>query len=179
MWYKIKKIHVGTQQVRPMTYTYTLTWVPDWDVNKYISIAKSWYKVSKVIFKYSNTILSNWRADNRVRISGSNNTTNRYWIWFSYGVIQVSWRINWQDDSYFFETNKNTWTTNTEFTITRDNWTIVCSWANTLNQTSTMGSSEKNIVATIMNSNTINAYCSRDNGTVVSDVIVTVTYEPN
>ena len=158
--------------------TFTLSDVPTGDVNKYISIAKNWYKVSEVKFKYTNTILSNWYADNRVRISWAASTTNRYWIWFSYGVIQVSWRINWQDDSYFFETAKNTWTTNTEFTITRDNWTIVCSWANTLNYTSTMSSSEKNVVATIMNSNTINAYCSRNNWTIVSDVTVTVTYEP-
>jgi hypothetical protein len=179
MWYKVNKRLVWTQQIRPVvTRTFTITEVPDWDVNKYISIAKSWYKVSKVKFQYTNTT-SNQIDDNRVRISWSNNTTNRYWIWFSWSVIQVSWRINWQTDSYFFETAKNAWTTNTEFTITRDNWTLVCSWANTINQTYSMSSSEKNIVATIMNSNTINAYCSRNNWTIVSDVTVTVTYEPN
>ena len=183
MWYKIKRILVGTQQVRPgVTETYTLSDVPTGDVNKYISIAKSWYKVTKVKFEYTNTIPQN-PANNWVRISWNSNTTDRYWIWFTFTssnpYIVINWHINNQSDTVFLNTSRNNWTNNVVFTIEREQKTLVCSWANTINQTYTMTGAEKNIVATIMNSATINVYSSRDNWWTVSDITITVTYEQN
>jgi len=160
---------------------YVLSNIPDWDVNTYISIAISWYKVNKIKFEYTNTIPQD-PANNFVRISWSNNTTDRYWIWFTFTSanprLLINWHINNQEDTNFLETTRNNWTNNVVFTIEREQKTLVCSWANTINQIYSMTDAEKNIVATIMDSATINAYASRDLGWTVSDINITVTYEP-
>lgn len=189
MWYKLKRIliypdGVTEKQVYPwtITETYTLTWVPDWDVNKYISIAKSWHRVNKVIFKYSNTT-SVTNSNNWVRISWNSNTVNRYWIWYTYTSwvwqVLVNWNINSQSLTNFYTASKWSWTSNVIFTIERWKTTLVSTWATTINTSWTQTTAEQNIVETVMNSATINAYASRNNWWTVSDITITVIYEPN
>lgn len=162
--------------------TYTLTWVPTGDINTYISIAKSWYKVSSVKFTYTTTV---WTSENSwVRISWNNSNVDRYWIWVttnnpSTNVIKIDWRLNSWSDNLFKTYSRNTWTNNVEFTIKRWTSTLIVSGANTVNETWTQTTTEQNIVGTIMNSSTMNCYASRDAWWTVSDITITVTYEKN
>ena len=169
----LKNAYIGEPRTE-----YTLTDVPTWDVNKYISIAKSWHTVEKVEFSYTSTLQSN--DNDWVRISWTNNTANRYWIWFTHAnsipQIQVNWNINSASPTMFQTFSIQNWTHNIKFTI--ESWTtkLEVTWANTISQTWTQTTAEKNIVDTVLNSSTINAYASRANGATLSDIVIKVWY---
>lgn len=170
---ELKNAYIG------MVKEFTLSAVPDWDVNTYINIAQSWFKVTKVTMKYTCNVGSH--VNTWARISWNNNTTDRYWLWFTHtwstNLIQITWHINNASDTIFYTTSRNTGTNYVEFIMERGTTTIKCSWANTLNYSYTQTTAEKNIVETIMNSATINCYASRQVATL-SDVEITVGYEP-
>lgn len=172
--HSLKNAYIGEPRTE-----YTLTDVPTWDVNKYISIAKSWHTVEKVEFSYTSTLQST-NDNDWVRISWTNNTANRYWIWFTHvnntPQIQVNWNINSASPTMFQTFSPQNWTHNVKFTI--ESWTtkLEVTWANTISQTWTQTTAEKNIVDTVLNSSTINAYASRDNGATLSDIVIKVWY---
>ena len=165
--------------------TYTITNVPNDNSNKYVNIAKSWYTVQSVTIWLTST--DSWNTNNNTyfRISWSNNTTNRYWWCTIYNgtdysitdLFRIVWRLNWATDTTFVDNVSINSSSNTvKLEIFRDSCKYTINWSTT---THTYETSEQNVVQTIMNSSTINAYVSRQNWCTISDVTITVTYTPN
>lgn len=166
--------------------TYTITDLPNTNTNKYISIAKSWYVVNSVVFEFTSVWTTNSNNDCYFRISSTNSSVNRYWWWVMYkqswntlNVFRVLWRLNNASDTMFRENTSlisGSWTNTVRLAFDRNSWSYTINWTTT---TWTHGTSEKNIVETIMNSSTINAYASRQWWATIDNLTITITYELN
>jgi len=164
--------------------TFTISNVPNNNSNVYVNIAKSWKTVKEVTFEL--TANNNWgtsssERDCYFRISWSNNTTNRYgWAAQFYNGVNVNTfkvlgRINNNADTEFktWPSLQTNWINTLKLVIGRDWGTKIVNWAS---ESWTYTTAEKNIVDTIMNSSTINAYASREWWVTISTVNITVTY---
>lgn len=163
--------------------TFVITNVPNDNSNVYTSIAQSWKTIESVKFELTTSWTSNYPNDVYFRISWTNNTTNRYGggVLYRDGAYTdinnavIRGRINGNTDGIFWPTiSVNAFQTNTiSLKIGRESWIYIVNWTTqTWNYTTT----EKNIVETILNSWTTNAYASRQGGASLSDVVVTVIY---
>jgi len=182
MWYKVNKRYVGTQKVRPwdITETYTVpqaTSTGSW-VSNFLSIYKSWYKVTKVVIEAtgaSNSTSNYWNINCWIRLGNSWNTYRfARWVWANnYSKIEYS-------DGSFHDIRTNlwwsqTWTNTIKLTIWEDSWSLTINWTTT-NRTTT--STEKTIIQWMFNSSTINANIIA-NRWYIWPATYTVTYKPN
>lgn len=177
------KIWYGNQG-SSSTDSYTISNVPNDNTNQYISIAKSWYVVNSVVFEFTSVWTSNTPNDCYFRISSTNSSVNRYWWWIQYrddwttrNRFAVIWRLNNNSDTQFrenFSLISDSWTNTVRLAFDRNGWSYTINWTTT---TRTHGTSEKNMVETIMNSSTINAYASRQGWATIAPLNISVTYE--
>ena len=157
---------------------YTLSSIPTSDTNKYINVARSWYTIQRVKFNFSTKWY--WTF---VHISSNNSNSYRYWVACWYNTSQaywescaIRWRL-WGSDSWYSQaTPYNSWTSNTiEFYINRNgNCYISINWTKT---SYTAGSSELNVIQTIMNLSNMNCYASQDGSLITwNKVDIEVSY---
>lgn len=194
MWYKVNKIRVGTQQVRPskITETYTIpsfTAANNSDTRKYLSIYKSWYKIKKITLTWSTTNNSSrGYALYHLRVSYNNywssSPSKDAWFWINY------WPNNTWNTSRIDSDNNGTYTQELQI----PNSSIVFNWTNTTSiemdaNTYKMtinwntyswnrSSTSKSTIESIFSSSTVCMY-ARQNSWTSSNVVATVTYEPN
>jgi len=164
---------------------YTISNIPTNNSNAYLNVAKSWYTIQSVIFTINATTSSSkcWG----VNISTNNSNSSRYWLTINHNNSNftnsnhIRGRLNWATDTYYRAVSNwfNFWSTNTVvYTINRDgnctvnnNWTII---------SYTAGSTELNVIQTIMNLSNMNVYWYDTWWCLVwNKVNITVVYTPN
>lgn len=186
MWYKVNKIRLGTEQVRPweITETYNITTLTtsDTDYNLY----KSWYKITKVVISfngYTTGSSTQWAwISHQVRDVNSNRFASYLDMWYSATVQNKSYTANVVTSSDTIESYQATdkWYANVKtkitYTLTTDSIQVVY-WTNTYSRD--FWASAKSVISTVFNSSTPTYRTRRDNYGNADDYTVTVTYVPN
>lgn len=186
MWYKVNKIYVGTNLVRPseITETYSITTLTtsDTDYNLY----KSWYKITKVVISFNayTTGSSSQYAwiFHRVLDADWNRFQSYLDMWASSTSQNKSYTANvqtsWSDIEMYQATNL--WYANVKtkitYTLTTDSIQVVY-WTNTYSRN--FWASAKSVISTVFNSSTPMYKTRRDNYGNADDYTVTVTYKPS
>ena len=170
------------EYVPTITENYTISNIPTTDSNVYLNVAKSWYTIQSVTFKFTSRLAEAQNTYSWFHISSNSSNRDRYWLVISWNYWidnQIRWRLNSSGDTYFrYVTNWyiSWWSSNSvEFTIKRNGtWTVNYNWTIT---TYTADSTELNIIQTIMNLSNMNVYAYDQSWCIVwNSVGITVEY---
>lgn len=186
MWNKIQRIYIGANKVRPVTTeTYTIakqTSTSSTASMSEISIAKSWYKITKVVIETSwqSRGSSYWGNMNSYVVDNAWSTSGkkyfRYWIGY-WGNNYA--RLEYNNGSSTTNTYNFTWYSRTgnnicTFVMERNWWSATINWTTT---TWTYTSAEETIALAILDSAT--PYVSIQTTQWTNwPATITVTYEP-
>ena len=182
---ELKNAYIG--EYVEEVYTITGSSVPNDNSNVYKSIAKSWYTIQSVTIEISadnNGITTSSYRTVFCRLSWSNNTTHRYWLWFFFydagneNTLKIVWRKDNNSDVTFqtWPSLTSNWYNNAILTINRDWATRTVGW---VSYSRTYTASEKSIVETVLNTWTTNFYVSRVWGVTISNIVARVRYTKN
>lgn len=158
-------------------------------VRRYLSIAKSWHKVSKVTMTGTskNSSSRNYAAFNMAiadKDYGSDtNPSYHSWFWINYwpnntwNTSRIQTGYNWTATNVIQISNSDIvfdWTNITSMEMTPDTYNFVINWNTYAGDYS---STNKRDIEYVFSSSTVCLYV-RQNSWTASDITVTVTYEP-
>lgn len=158
-------------------------------VRQYLSIAKSWYKISKITITWSSTNSSSWNyAQYNLGVTDKDygSSTNpsyssefviNYWPNNTGNTSSIYTSYNWTTTTTFQIPNSSiifNWTNTTSIEITPDTYKLVIN-GNTYS--GNYSSTNKRDIEYIFENSTVCFY-AKQNSWTSSDVVATITYEP-